>query len=128
MSTYQWAVGHDASGSLVDLVPQPRSDGVNYPERVFATDGTLILKGLGFDTWTIDFLDFADYAALLTAWGLSVTAPSVEMTIKTLDCDYVTFSTYNALVHLPEPRVSVDPDRGKVLNVLFRITQMVKLS
>lgn len=127
MSTFQVAVGHDQEGSLAAVSPQPRSSGLRYIERVTAIDGSLTLKGLPYVEWIWDYLSYTDYGTLLTACGLDATAPtaSAEVTIKTLENDYATWSNFNAIAHLPEVEVDIDRDRGTTLNVVMRFIGLV---
>ena len=130
MSTFQVAIGHDNAAGLANVSPfQPRSAGLKYPARVIAPDGTVILKGLPYTEWIWDFQDVADYGTMLGEFGLSATTPTASalVTIKTLESDFSTFANYNATAPLPEPEMSVDLDRGKVLRVVLRLAGLEAL-
>lgn len=132
MSTFQIATGHNQAGSLADVRPfQPRSSGLVYPARVRATNGAMILKGLPYTDWIWDFQEAegGDYTNCLTDCGLSATTPtaSANVTIKTLLSDFKTWANFNAIATLPEPGITVDHDRGKVLRVVIRFVALEAL-
>jgi hypothetical protein len=119
MSEYQLADGSDAEASYASVDPQPASEGLLYPDRVYAIDGTPIDKGLPFVIWRYGpQLDEDDYDSLLTQFGLS-SATSNDVTIKTqTGAGRDTWSDYNGKIIRP---ARPEYREGYYRNVEFRI-------
>jgi hypothetical protein len=103
---YQIVDGHNNAGTLADVTIQPRCPGISV--RV-VTDGNggRVIKGKGRTQWIYENLTAAQFATLLTEFGLSyTTAPSNQVTIRTtvnhsataLDRSY---ANYNATISIP---------------------------
>jgi hypothetical protein len=119
MSEYQIADGHDAEASFAAVTPQPASEGLLYPERVYAVDGTPIDKGLPFVIWRYGpELNETSYESLLTQFGLA-SAISNDVTIRTqTGAGRDTWTDWNGKIIKPE---RPEYRRGSYRNVSFRI-------
>jgi hypothetical protein len=99
---YKIAAGHDNAGSLSALsFPVTSPQGIQYPEYVTATDGTVIPKGLPFCTTVMPELTDTQYAELFTKSGMGTGADdtTAEVTVSLPTNDRTAaFANYNALM------------------------------
>lgn len=118
---YQFASGYSQAGSLADLVPQPRSEGIN-PGRVL-TDGSgkERLDGKGSCTLIYSVLTAAELDTLLTQIGFS-TDRSVECTLRLKANDDRAFANYNGIIHAPVQTRDGKYRKHLWQNVEFRVT------
>lgn len=91
MSTYRVAVGHDVVlGSLVDVTPQPSTEGIKTVRRTYAADGTVHEDGKYIE---LDFNvlgNVAMYQSVLTAFGVKdVLTEDVTVYIRNEVFDWV---------------------------------------
>jgi len=118
-TVYSLADGSDNEAGFVAVNPQPASEGLLYPARVYATDGTPIDKGLPYVEWRFgpELIETA-YSSLLTQFGLA-SAISNDVTIATnTAANRASFSNYNGKIIRPErPQY----EKGFYRNVVFRI-------
>ena len=69
--SYKIATGYDvALVSLADMVPQPRSTGIQYTRRTFGGDGSVYEEGPYIPLEFSMLESAAQYLALLTQFGL----------------------------------------------------------
>lgn len=69
---YKVATGHDvAIGSLTDVNPQPRTDGLQYARRQYSASG-IVLDELAFVElkWSV-FESVTEYQSILSQFGLT---------------------------------------------------------
>jgi hypothetical protein len=102
MSTYRLKDG--SNQALLDLIvvgPQPRSQGIQYTRRTHAADGTVYEEG-PYVVWEFTALTDAQYATLLTAFGLSASATTNAVTIYTIDRTTNSWVRKNGTIMLPE--------------------------
>lgn len=122
---YQIADGHDNAAGLATIDPQPASEGLQYPKRRVAGDGTEYNDGSAFTIWRYrGVLSTTQYSALLTAFGLS-SALTNEVTVRTLHgAARTTYSNYNATIVKPfNPRF----ERGFWRDIEFRVIKLEAL-
>lgn len=103
MSIYKAAVGHGvALVSLIDLIPQPRTDATTQPvQRNDSASGAVHEQGLWIALqWS--YLDSGvEYAALLDQFGLGADAvPQANVTIYVPNFEFV-FTRYNGIAVRP---------------------------
>jgi len=99
---YEIVDGHDNSGSLAAVTPQPRSTGIQYPaKRRFSASGAVYVDGSMTTTWIYDVLSRTERNTIYTQFGLSDTTIYNEVTIRTRGNDDA-FAVYNATVVAPE--------------------------
>lgn len=80
--TYQVADGNDNAAGLATVTPQPASpDGLQYAEVVDAADGTADFQGFPFMDLVWTSLERTDRNTIATAFGLSDTVASNEVTV-----------------------------------------------
>jgi len=129
---FQLALGHNNAAGLADLVTLPVSPGppytpgLKYARTIIPSSQKKYRDGL-YTEWRFSFLTKAQRAAFETQAGLSEAVPWSEVTINTLTNDYTTFDTYNAIIWRPDPEDSYTMDRGKLLDVVYRLVQLEAL-
>jgi hypothetical protein len=102
--TYQYAIGFDQSGSLVDVTIQPKSPGILY-DRTFGLYPS-VYESSGYTIWTYErVLTAEEYVDLLTEFGLT-NLLFRECTINTAVGEQVSsgsraFSVKNAVIVRP---------------------------
>lgn len=125
MSEYQVADGHDNEAGFVTVNPQPASEGLLYPERVFAVDGTPIDKGLPYVIWRYrDEITEDVYYSLLQQFSMgNIGTINNDVTIHTLvGHQRTTYANYNGKLIKPgRPEYR----RGFYRNVEFWIVGLV---
>lgn len=127
MTTYQYAQGHNQSGSLADVDPQPRSDGIEWAAETHAF-GASYDDGTALFYWVFSAIEHADMVALLTTLGFTLSADAQD---KTVECtaqtnlgggEAGTFDIVNALCHRPDLR---GKDAGRYYrNVAVKFTDV----
>lgn len=121
--TYQIADGFDQTGSLADVLVQPRCEGIIYPDRIVALDDTEYDDGYGLTKWEYSMLTSDQFNALLAQFGLSSTVLTNDVTISTR-IDDRTFANYNGKIVLPINGKERKYRRGFWRDVTFRIKQL----
>ncbi len=101
MSTYKIADGFNvALGSMTDINPQPRSDGIRIGRRVYTASGLVVDEALYIELM-YDVLTVAVYQNLLSQFGLSA-AKYNNVTVYVPDDTY-TFVRMNGTIIRPQP-------------------------
>jgi hypothetical protein len=100
MPLYQVAQGHDNSGALANITPQPRCSGVRYARRTYSADGQVYEDGALLSAWEFTAISESEYAALLIAFGLTAAA-SAAITARTVISNDRTFGIVNATIIRP---------------------------
>lgn len=118
------ASGYDNTSGLNTLDPQPRCPGISYAEVRYAANSTVERHGYALTEWHYGYMTPAWFAAVKGYLGLSETQKSNEVTIQTVDNDFVTFSNYNANAILPEPNTDYEYTGGTYLNVVWRFIKV----
>lgn len=86
--------------SLVNMNPQPRSEGIKVTQRSFASSGSIFNQGLFVELeWTMLVTD-TEYQALLTQFGL-LASYSAAVTIY-VPSDTFVATRYNGIAIRPE--------------------------
>lgn len=102
MSIYKLAVGHNNAAGLVTVTPQPMSPGILYPRQVNAASGDVYDDGRAYTVWLYDgVLTPAQYAALLTAFGLASARTALVTVATVTDEARTTWASYNARIVRP---------------------------
>lgn len=102
---YQFAAGYNNEGSLQDVVPQPRSIGIEPGSVETGVDGHAYERGYQHTEWLFSCVTAEQAADLLSDFGLD-DARSVECTISsplndTEEDDVREFGNFNAIMHKP---------------------------
>lgn len=123
MSNYKVSTtGHNvALGSLVTLVPQPRSEGIKVARRTYAADGSVYGEGVYIELeWDV-VEDPAMLDAIYAQFGLGVLASTNEVTILIPGITYLD-TRFNGLA--TRPLIGVDLRRNQFF--LRNLTILVK--
>lgn len=134
MGTYRIAATHGiAFVSMTVLTTivrnDPRTIGIQYPERVTSISSADFVDGSPFTEWEFKAMLMSDFAAFVSANGLTfpttLTAPVTIYTLKHL----TTYARYNATAHLAMTNdgYSRVPDPRSLMDVVFRYTDLVAL-
>lgn len=101
-SFYKVATGHDvASGSLVLISPQPRSDGVQSTRRLFSANAKVKDEGLFvYLHWNV-IGTIAMYQSILSQFGLGA-ATEADVTISVPEYQYA-YNRFNGVAIRPAP-------------------------
>ena len=93
------AQGYNNPGGLVQIVPSPLIDGIQYPRVINATDSTVYFDGKPFAPLKFpDILRPLDAITVLNLFGLQTRGvASVRVTIRLPDENMITFSNWNAI-------------------------------
>lgn len=109
MTTYKVAIGfYTPDADLVDVSPQPKSQGVRPTRRTFSGDATITDEGYYCELEFSAIQDVTEYQALLAQFGIDDSL-SAQVTVSVRDGTY-NFITYNAIAIQPEPGKDVSWD------------------
>lgn len=125
---FQAATGHNNAGSLADVTPQPRSEGIQYADIRYSADGSVVRHGYARTEWRYGFMTRTQFAAMQSALGVSESTKSAAVTIRTLiNSDFQTYANYNATAINPEPGDGYTFEGGMYLNVVWRFNKVEAL-
>lgn len=117
--SYQVAIGFNNAAGLADISPQPKSSTV-YRKVEVAVDQTV--QQVGFDRIILYFsaLTAGELNTVLSAFGLSFTTLSNEVTVSVPVSADRTFSNYNAVAQfLKVPQFSMGVWKGVEITLVL---------
>ncbi len=100
--TYQFAAGWDNQSNLVDLVVQPRSEGISWPLMRTAADGLTYFDGMPECTLYFSVITKTQFDALVEQFGFSDTVKSVKATMRLPRNQDRAAGVYNVFVDYPK--------------------------
>lgn len=130
MTTNQYMIadGNDNTAGLAGVSPQPSSDPIVPGRLTWSASRTRYADGMSHTNWIFTSVTPDEYEALLTAFGLSDSARSNAVTIRTKKNDGRTYANYNAIIHLPDEDRELKFRRpADLYEVEFLITDMEAL-
>lgn len=110
-----------ALGSLVTLVPQPRSDGIKVARRTYAADGTVYGEGVYIELEYNIVKSPVQLDLIYDQFGLDITVSTKQITILIPGVEY-TDTRYNGLAVRP----LIGPDLVRQNYFLRRLIILVK--
>lgn len=132
MTQAQYYVGHNQAGNLADLnvatyAQRPLQTTLRYARTVYAANGLSYPDGELMCDWQFSGLYAADFNALLTQFGLSLTTHAALGTFKLLtnDRNTPTWANYNGTISYRPDELKYQS--GGWLDVVFHITALEAL-
>lgn len=105
MPQHMIAQGHNNTGSLAAITPQPYCPGAHYARRTYSADGTVNDDGALLSTFRYAAVSETEYAALLATFGLTTDASAPVTVYTTGPGPNRVFANYNATIVRPaDPR------------------------
>ncbi|RLC77932.1 MAG: hypothetical protein DRI61_10650 [Chloroflexi bacterium] len=105
MPNYQVATGHNQTGALADVAPQPASEGAQFPERLAVVGGGLYDDGTQYiDLIWNEALTEAEALVVLAAFGLwngSATVNTANVTLYAPTSIPRVWKNWNGVAVLP---------------------------
>jgi hypothetical protein len=127
VGTYRYAKNKNNPGVLAAIPIQPKSPGVQIPERLVASDLGALDDGSPYiDLIYSGALQENEYQSLLTFFGLS-TDRYTDCTIEASD-DQRVFRVYNGVMHRPVNGETARFHMGTWRDVTFRVFDLADLT
>lgn len=120
--TYRIADGHNNEPEFADVSPQPRCPGLLYTRRVNSLNRTIYEDGV-YTYWEFTALTDAQYASLLTQFGLSESTKTNQVTIRTRD-NTRQLVNKNGTIALPQQGQDASRQMAFYRDVRFYITEL----
>lgn len=99
---YKIAAGHNNAGGLVTILPQPRTDKIEWGRRQTAGNSLTYVDGFGSTLLVFDAMKRSEFNTLMTTLGFSATVKSTLVTLRLRRNFDRAFANFNATVDYPE--------------------------
>lgn len=99
---YELAIGHNQTGSLAAVYPQPKMTGIAAGRRTQAGDQLIYQDGLRKAMWHFGYMRKPWWIAFLAQAGLGEGTPSAYVTVRMPRNSDRAFTNYNATIILPD--------------------------
>lgn len=127
MPEYQIADGHNNAAGFTSVTPQPKCPGMLPASLEPSISGHEAENGSPYTLWMYSVLTVAQFNALNTAFGVSRSARSNDVTVSTRE-DARTFGSYNGTIHYPEMGRDAKHEDSWYRDVEYRITMLEPVS